>query len=95
MHRGGYNPDRLLELSSGNPKSGDILKGDIWGIRARLMDFALKFALDTSILTALSKAIPEGERCLDALNFPSRQGKRRPDGTVRWKCHFEMSWFKM
>ena len=45
------------------------------------MDFALKFALDMSILSALSKEIP--------------QGRRRLDGPVWSKCHFEMSWFKM
>ena len=30
------------------------------------VDFALKFALDASILTALSKAIPHGERRQDS-----------------------------
>ena len=34
-------------------------------IRTRHVDFALKFALDTSILSALSKAIPLGKRRLD------------------------------
>ena len=30
-----------------------------------VLDVVLKFALDTSILTALSKAIPQGKRRLD------------------------------
>ena len=34
-------------------------------IRTQHVDFALRFALDTSILTALSKAIPQEKRCLD------------------------------
>ena len=38
---------------------GEILKGDIqkWDFALKL---AIKFALDTSILTALSKVIPQG-----------------------------------
>ena len=31
-------------------------------VRAWKWDFALQFALDTSILTALSKGIPQGRR---------------------------------
>ena len=34
-------------------------------IRTHNVDFALKFALDTSVLTALSKAVPQGKRRLD------------------------------
>ena len=34
-------------------------------VRTRKWDFALQFALGTSILTALSKAIPQGKRRLD------------------------------
>ena len=34
-------------------------------IRSRHVDLALTFAVDTSILTALSKAIPQGKRRLD------------------------------
>ena len=34
-------------------------------VRTREWDFALQFALDTSILTALSKGIPQGRRSLD------------------------------
>ena len=34
-------------------------------IRTRHVDFPLKFALDMSILTALSKAIPHGKLRLD------------------------------
>ena len=57
-------------------------------IRTRHVDFELKFALDTSILTALRKAIPQGKHRLDR-------------ESVVWtapgtdKCHFGMSWFKM
>ena len=52
------------------------IKGDIWE-----WDFAMEFALDTSILTAVSEAIPQGK--------PSRQGKRRPDSTLCWKMPFK------
>ena len=31
----------------------------------KMLDFALRFALDTSILTVLSKGIPQGRRRLD------------------------------
>ena len=41
------------------------------------MDFALKSALDTSVFTALSKAIFHKGKA------PARQGKRLLDGTVR------------
>ena len=34
-------------------------------IRTRHADVAVRFALDTSILTALSKGIPQGHRSLD------------------------------
>ena len=34
-------------------------------VRSCKWDFALQFALDTSILTALSKGIPQGRRRLD------------------------------
>ena len=48
----------------------------------------LKFALDTSILAALCKEIPQGKCCLDrpgaVLTAPGSEN-----------CHFEMSWFKM
>ena len=58
------------------PESQEALKGDIlkgghlqMGFRIesriRLVDFALKVALDTSILIALSKAMPKGNGRLD------------------------------
>ena len=34
-------------------------------VRTRHVDFALQLALDTSILTALSKGIPQGKHRLD------------------------------
>ena len=74
---------------------GDILKGtsengiSLWSSHLKWA-FALQFALDTSIITALSTGIPQGRRCLDregavwTQKAPSRQ-----------QCHFEMSWFEM
>ena len=35
-------------------------------VRTSKWDFALQFALDTSILTALSKGIPQGRRRLES-----------------------------
>ena len=65
-------------------------------ILTRHVDFALKFALATSILTALSKAINSTGK------VPSRKRSRRLDResavqTVQWaeKCDFEMSWFNI
>ena len=48
----------------------------------------MKFALDTSILTALSKEIPKGKHRLD------RAGAVWTALCVE-KRHFEMSWSKM
>ena len=38
-------------------------------VRTRKWNFALKFALDTSVLTALSKGIPQGKHRLDKMPF--------------------------
>ena len=53
-------PVGVTAFESQEALKGDILKGEI-----RKWDFALQFALDTSILTALSKGIPQGRRRLD------------------------------
>ena len=46
---------------SGGPKGGHLKEGHL-----KMFFFvSLKFALDMSILTALSKAIPQGKRRLD------------------------------
>ena len=55
---------------SGGPKGGHLKGGHLkMGFRSAVRtwkwDFALQFALDTSILTALSKAIPQGKHRLD------------------------------
>ena len=83
----------LAEQTSGGPKGGHLRGGHLkmgfrTNIRTRHVDFALKFALDMSILTALSEAIPQRER--------------RPDReSAVWTApcagnrHFEMSWFKI
>ena len=54
-------------LKGGHLKGGTSEMGFRTEIRTRHMDFALRFALNTSILTALSKAkaIPKGKRRLD------------------------------
>ena len=46
-------------------KGGHLKMGFRSEVRTRKWDFALQFALDTSILTALSKEIPQGRRRLD------------------------------
>ena len=62
---------------------GDVSKGDIWK-----SDFSVKFAHDITILSALSKANPQGKRHLDR--------ERAVWTTLRaGKYKFEMSWFKM
>ena len=73
----------------------EALKGDILkkgghlktGFRSEIVGFALRPALDTSILMALSKAIPQGKRCLERESAVTAQCAE--------KCRFEMSWFKM
>ena len=61
-------PPVLVRLGCQETLNGDILKGDIWNwnteILTRHVDFKLEFALGTSILTALPKAILEGKRRL-------------------------------
>ena len=57
-------------LNSGGPKGGQLKGGHLkMGFRSEVRickwDFALQFALDTSILTALSKRIPQGRRRLE------------------------------
>ena len=52
---------------------GDVLKGDIWK-----RDFEVKFALDISICSALSKAIPQGKHHLDLLLQSWRPSKEVP-----------------
>ena len=59
-----------IQLASGGPKGGHLEGGHLKmgvcsGVRTRQWDFALQFALDTSILTALSKGIPQGRRRLE------------------------------
>ena len=63
----GNSPDVpfLAPKFSGGPKGGHLKMGFCTEIRTRHVDFALKFALDTSILTALSKAIRQGKHCLN------------------------------
>ena len=83
---------KFLALPSGGPKAGHLegehLKmGFRTETRTWKWDFALQFALDTLILTSLSKGIPQGKHRLDR-KVPSRQGKRRLDGTARWKMPF-------
>ena len=68
---------RIVELLQGpapiqEALKGDILKGDIWkwdfALQLALENgiwLCLQFALDTSILTALSKEIPQGRHSLD------------------------------
>ena len=56
--------------ASGGPKGGHLKGGHLkMGFRSEVRncrwDFALQFALDTSILTALSKGIPQGRVRLD------------------------------
>ena len=57
-------------LNSGGPKGGHLKEGHLKmgfcaEVRTCKWDFALQFALDMSILTALSKGIPQGRRRLD------------------------------
>ena len=52
-------------LKGGHLKGGHLKMGFRTEIRTQHLGFALKFALDTSILAALSKAIPQGKRRLD------------------------------
>ena len=57
-------------LTSGGPKGGHLKGGHLKmgfcsEVRTWKWDFALQFALDTSILTALFKGIPQGRRHLD------------------------------
>ena len=58
-------------------------------VRTWKWDFALKFALDTSILTALSEAIPQGKHRLDRAgavqteNAPSRQHRAPQNAILR------------
>ena len=63
-------PEIIYASGSGGPKGGHLkgrhLKmGFRTEIRTRHVEFALKFALDTSILIALSKATPQGKCRLD------------------------------
>ena len=72
---------------SGGRKGGHLKGRRLkMGFRAALctrhVDFTLKFALNTPILTALPKAIPQGKRRLEK-KVPSRQRKRHLDGTMR------------
>ena len=62
-----------LSFSVQEAVKGDILK---W-------DFAEKFALDTSILTALFEEIPQGKHRLDRQGRRLDREGRRLDGTVR------------
>ena len=63
-------PKSPLLRISGGPKGGHLKGGHLkMGFRSeartRKWDFALQFALDTSLLTPLSKGIPQGRRRLD------------------------------
>ena len=83
-----------FESISGGPKGGH-LKGEHLKmgfrteLRARRVDFALKVALDMSILTALATAMQQGKRRLD------RESAVLMALCALKKCHFKMSWFKV
>ena len=62
--------ENYTDKCSGGPKGGHLKGGHLQmefrsETLTRHADFAVKFALSTSILTALSKGIPQGNRRLD------------------------------
>ena len=61
----GWHPLKSGGLKGGHLKGGQLKMGFRSEPRTWKWDFALKFALDTSTLTALSKGIPQGKHRLD------------------------------
>ena len=72
-HRAETLADRISEtgrIRSGGPTGGHLKGGRLKiGFRSEVRtckwDFALQFALDTSVLLAVSEGIPQGRRRLD------------------------------
>ena len=82
-------------LKEGHSREGHLRMGFSSAVRTWTGVFALQCALDTSILTALAKGIPQG-RCRLVREGAVWTGKApcRRHRALR-KCLFAMSWFKM